>query len=224
MKKLCWILSFLMILIFTGCDNNEGPFEIKKERGKSVVYSANKPAKGWIQDKIYNNDGTTTVVSEVYYDKGLPNGDFRLYDTAGNLVVNAKGKWNDSIFKGKIEETFQNGKGEGEFSINTDFLISYKGNGYYNFIRTVLITGKYEGDFYKCQVKNREMNGNFKEYYENGNIKIDVNYKEGKYDGICKEYYVNGNPKIDCIMKNGKLDGPYKEYSEDGTSLADYVY
>jgi antitoxin component YwqK of YwqJK toxin-antitoxin module len=37
-----------------------------------------------------------------------------------------------------------------------------------------------------------KFNGNFKEYYENGNIKEDVNYIFAQLNGACKYYHQDG--------------------------------
>ena len=35
-----------------------------------------------------------------------------------------------------------------------------------------------------------------RDYYENGQIKNEVNYKDGKKEGLWKEYYENGQLKV----------------------------
>ncbi len=57
-----------------------------------------------------------------------------------------------------------------------------------------------------------EGNGIIKEYYNNGKIKEEVSYKDGKLNGIFKEYYENGSLKSEGRFKNGFLDGKVKEY------------
>ena len=54
--------------------------------------------------------------------------------------------------------------------------------------------------------------GIIKEYYDNGEIKEEVSYKDGKLNGIFKEYYENGSLKSEGRFKNGFLDGKVKEY------------
>lgn len=45
-----------------------------------------------------------------------------------------------------------------------------------------------------------------KGYYENGELKFESNYVDGKLEGLCKEYYQNGKLKAEKIiaMENWK--------------------
>ena len=51
-----------------------------------------------------------------------------------------------------------------------------------------------------------------KEYYENGIIKEEISYKDGKLNGISKEYYENGSLKSESTFKDGVLHGIVIEY------------
>src|SRR3989339_681357 len=55
-----------------------------------------------------------------------------------------------------------------------------------------------------------------KGYYDDGKIKSEANYKDGKLDGLILEYNKNGNLKQEWSYKAGKLDGLSKWYYEDG--------
>ena len=57
-----------------------------------------------------------------------------------------------------------------------------------------------------------EGNGINKEYYENGTIKEEVSYGNGKLHGIFKEYYEDGSLKSEGNYNNGVMDGIVKEY------------
>ena len=85
MKKLMFIFTLLLFLM--GCDNNEGPFTSRMENGKKVLYSGDKLAKGWIEKTINDyNTGNNVKISEIYFDKGIPAGDFKLYSINGDLL------------------------------------------------------------------------------------------------------------------------------------------
>lgn len=64
--------------------------------------------------------------------------------------------------------------------------------------------------------KNGKVEGVVKEYYENGNLRIEIPFKDGKQEGISKLYYENGNILGEKLFKNGKVEGIAKTYSEDG--------
>ena len=61
-------------------------------------------------------------------------------------------------------------------------------------------------------VEMPEGNGINKEYYENGTIKEEVSYGNGKLHGIFKEYYEDGSLKSEGNYNNGVMDGIVKEY------------
>lgn len=44
----------------------------------------------------------------------------------------------------------------------------------------------------------------YKLYYENGDLKSEVNYKAGKLEGLSKKYYENGYLIAEYYYKGGK--------------------
>lgn len=52
--------------------------------------------------------------------------------------------------------------------------------------------------------------------YEDGKLKTEENFKDGKYEGISKEYFSNGQLAFEGTFKNGKLNGEVKTYFENG--------
>ena len=59
-------------------------------------------------------------------------------------------------------------------------------------------------------------NGNYKNWYENGNLKSDRFLTNGIYS-IQKEWYENGQLKTVSLYRNGVFDGEYKNWYEDGS-------
>jgi antitoxin component YwqK of YwqJK toxin-antitoxin module len=59
-------------------------------------------------------------------------------------------------------------------------------------------------------------NGTQKMYYENGNLKAEINLKDGKMHGISKSYHKNGKLQKESIFKNGELNGISKRYHKNG--------
>lgn len=90
MKRILrFILFLLLVIVFVSCDNNKGPFEIRREGGKLILYSDNKLAKGWVDTNI--NDGNVVVKSKsIEYKKGIPTGNFKIYDKNGLVIIEAK--------------------------------------------------------------------------------------------------------------------------------------
>jgi antitoxin component YwqK of YwqJK toxin-antitoxin module len=62
----------------------------------------------------------------------------------------------------------------------------------------------------------KNYHGQYKEYHENGQLKHDGKYKDGIQEGICKLYYENGQMELETNFKDGEHNGQYKEYHENG--------
>ena len=60
-----------------------------------------------------------------------------------------------------------------------------------------------------------ELEGEYKEYYEDGHLKIICNFKNGKFEGEYKEYHKNGQLMRIYNYKNGKKEREYKEYHKN---------
>ena len=54
------------------------------------------------------------------------------------------------------------------------------------------------------------------QYYSNGKIKQEINFKGEKKNGICTWYYENGNKQFEFNYKNGMLEGVSKRWNYDG--------
>ena len=76
----------------------------------------------------------------------------------------------------------------------------------------------YEDGQLKLELNYKEdkRNGLCKEYYEDGQLKLEYNYKEDKLAGLDKGFYKNGQLEYEHNYKEDKLDGLCKNYSEDG--------
>ena len=77
-------------------------------------------------------------------------------------------------------------------------------------------TIKKENRKYIVNLLNGKRHGSFIEYFINGQIKLDYNYKNGEIGGVYKSYYENGQIEKNCNYINGKFDGLYKSYYEKG--------
>ncbi len=63
-----------------------------------------------------------------------------------------------------------------------------------------------------------------REYYENGKLKSEVGYKNGRFNGPTKEYYANGKLKLEGFSKDGEPEGLIKTYYESGRIETEVVY
>ena len=92
------------------------------------------------------------------------------------------------------------------------------------------IVGEYSSDkFNLCSVrcvqdkvkpvgnyKNGKKNGEWKFFYENGNLRYVFNYKDDEFHGECKWFYENGNLKEIGNYIDGKAQGEGKFFYESG--------
>ena len=62
---------------------------------------------------------------------------------------------------------------------------------------------------------NLNKKGEFKIYYENGQISTIGNYNDFKLNGSYVSFYENGAVASDGFYKNGLLDGEWKFYSKN---------
>lgn len=66
------------------------------------------------------------------------------------------------------------------------------------------------------QYKQGKIDGTFKEFFPNGNIKQEVHYIGGKLKGLYRTYYENGRIEQEAVYVDGQIEGIYRSYYEDG--------
>ncbi|MDG1724571.1 MAG: hypothetical protein P8I11_02640, partial [Bacteroidia bacterium] len=95
---------------------------------------------------------------------------------------------------------------------------------------SILFSGVYQ-EYYsngklesECNFKNGKKDGLVKEWYSNGNQKFEGSFKKGEKEGLSKEWYSNGNQKFEGSFKNGKKDSLHIYWNENGdwTSIKNY--
>ena len=64
--------------------------------------------------------------------------------------------------------------------------------------------------------KDEKLEGKWIWYYENGQIEGEGNFKDGKLDGKWTFYYENGQIEFEYNYKDGKEDGKWTYYYENG--------
>ncbi len=69
-----------------------------------------------------------------------------------------------------------------------------------------------------------KIQGKWKEYFSNGQLKHDRNYIEDKFQGICKEYYKNGQLKWIGKYELGEKTGLHKNWYENGKAKSEIYY
>ena len=72
-----------------------------------------------------------------------------------------------------------------------------------------------DGIYYEVNSQT-PFSGTSVKYYENGQLGMRENYKDGKEEGIFEYYYENGQLNRKSTYKNGKEDGLEESYSQNG--------
>ena len=66
--------------------------------------------------------------------------------------------------------------------------------------------------------------GEYKEWWGNGQLRYHYWVKDGLKHGECKQWYDNGQLKEHCWYKDGKQDGEYKQWYDNGQIAAHIWY
>ena len=72
--------------------------------------------------------------------------------------------------------------------------------------------------------ENKRYTKSVKRHYENGQLKSEGNWKDGKMEGLWKYYYENGQLELEGNQKDGKTDGLWKKYYENGQLKYESIY
>ncbi len=179
--------------------------KLAESKGLNEVESAvnqvdMKGRKQGFWTKSYDNG---VVAYEVYFKDDKPVGTHKRYHYNGKLmatlVFDETGEWTDAklfdesgvlIARGK----YKNKKKEGLWTLCKDSLIIGTEN-------------------YKNGVKNGE---SFTFYAENGQVSAHMHWTNGVENGVRRQYYLNGNKRLEAKIVNGKRDGIYLKYHNNG--------
>jgi antitoxin component YwqK of YwqJK toxin-antitoxin module len=68
----------------------------------------------------------------------------------------------------------------------------------------------------KVRFEDNKVMGDYREYYQNGQLKAKIAYEDGKPDGKAQYYYPNGNLKMTGRYKDGERTGKWEIYAAQG--------
>jgi len=80
--------------------------------------------------------------------------------------------------------------------------------------------GKVEREVARYSDNSFAANGFYKEYYPNGKVFIDGQFRKGRQEGEWKYYFDNGKLNRKMTFKEGKPDGSWEVFRADGTLSA----
>lgn len=75
-----------------------------------------------------------------------------------------------------------------------------------------------------CYISKGVLDGEYTEWYSNGNIKLEYNFYNGILQGECKQWYIDGKLKEVTTFLNDKVIGEYKSWWSNGNMLITCFY
>jgi antitoxin component YwqK of YwqJK toxin-antitoxin module len=69
-------------------------------------------------------------------------------------------------------------------------------------------------EIYQQNYKNEKQNGPYKEYYDDGKLKLETTLNEGLYEGFCKYYWESGQLREECFYTILDIDGVKESFLE----------
>jgi antitoxin component YwqK of YwqJK toxin-antitoxin module len=80
------------------------------------------------------------------------------------------------------------------------------------------------GQFYGQESYRVKLEGEFKDWHENGRLWNHRFYRDGILEGETKSWYENGRPQFQIFYKNGKSEGERKMWLDNGDLWGDLFY
>lgn len=74
------------------------------------------------------------------------------------------------------------------------------------------------------RIDGKVITGTERAYYDNGNLKHNIEFLKGQFHGKFITYYKNGNKKLEANYKNGILHGNYTEFYKNGVPKMEGEY
>jgi pimeloyl-ACP methyl ester carboxylesterase len=69
---------------------------------------------------------------------------------------------------------------------------------------------------YQCNYRANTKEGDYREWYENGNLRYVGHFRHGLENGWCSEFSQNGHVEAEAVWKDGKLNGTARFWPEEG--------
>jgi antitoxin component YwqK of YwqJK toxin-antitoxin module len=188
-----FILAFLFLVFGLGSINAQadGEYEEFYESGKLKL-------KGQYKDKIRVGEWisyyeTGEVSQEFSYSNGEQNKIYTSYYKNGKIQVKVTLEGDKYINR----KYFESGNLEYEREDKTGYFKSYLETGELN------IESKYI---------DWQLDGEWKQYYKNGQLEWNITYKEDYKQGNYKQYYQNGDLKLQGSTVEGRKNGTEQRY------------
>ena len=185
-------------------------------------------------DRGYYSDGKLAYIQELKIIKGqppIPNGKYIEYYKNGQIKVQGNNK--DGKRDGEFKAFLRNSKSAGSVFykdgkiIKSTLVNSMKDNASFSLVTDInynlnsneIITDEFPNGLLKQYFiynKNGLLDGESREYYEEGDIKSISHFKNHIPDGVFISYYPNGNMEEKYAYVNGQANGECFSYYENG--------
>lgn len=240
MKKIIYLLGLIFILLLTGCDNNEGPFNTKIDvDGRKILFAKGKPVNGVISEDIVNGYKKKVGEIKINYKDGYPDKKFSVYNSEEQPIMEGKGEWIDNnifngtltfyMYEGNFHSNFNDPKKnykeilEGKMAIQQDSLFEAMSNDIFSVASAQNL----------LELSNKGFSSSLKLLVDgtisNGDLKLTIKNKkpfEGSYMGKIDEIVAkNWNYTIkeyQFTQSNGYQNSPKKQiFSEENYNKID---
>lgn len=183
---------------FKNCSYRTSSLAIVQAPFCYVGEDTTKPLKGikngeW---RYYYANGIVKNIEN--FNCGISVGQELLYDSEGRLLERAFYNAGDLI---QLQEYYPDGTLK--MSATKVYEIDEKGRKKNGFKKN--ISEYYETGILKCLKTVNEAGlptSRYVEYWANGFVKMEGNYRGGKKEGVFREYYENGNTKFEGVIKS----------------------
>ena len=185
-------------------------------------------------DRGYYSDGKLAYIQELKIIKGqppIPNGKYIEYYKNGQIKV--QGSYKEGKRDGEFKAFLRDGKSAGSVFykdgkiIKSTLVNSMKDNASFSLVTDInynlnsheIVTDEFPNQLLKQYFifnKNGLLDGESREYYEEGDIKSISHFKNDIPDGVFISYYQNGNIENKYAYVNGQANGECFSYYENG--------
>ena len=202
------------------------------KNGNLLIYTYAIDGKN--TDKGYYSNGKLAYILELKIIKeqpSIPNGKYIEYYKNGQIKV--QGSYKEGKRDGEFKAFLRDGKSAGSVFykdgkiIKSTLVNSMKDNASFSLVTDInynlnsneIITDEFLNGLLKQYFiynKNGLLNGESREYYEEGDIKSISHFKNDIPDGVFISYYQNGNIENKYAYVNGQANGECFSYYENG--------
>ena len=202
------------------------------KNGNLLIYTYAIDGKN--TDKGYYSNGKLAYILELKIIKEqppIPNGKYIEYYKNGQIKV--QGSYKEGKRDGEFKAFLRNGKSAGSVFykdgkiIKSTLVNSMKDNASFSLVTDInynlnshkIVTDEFPNGLLKQYFiynKNGLLDGESREYYEEGDIKSISHFKNDIPDGVFISYYQNGNIENKYAYVNGQANGECFSYYENG--------